>query len=184
MNLKIGDFIKGLKIKGKPEILIAIAIIVCIGLIFISTENKNKNADKTNPESIRISEEKLETLEKKIAENLSNIKGAGKVRVMVTYNTGGEIVPVFGTDREVSTIKDGGDSNRVSEQLNEQSSPVILNNNGEGSPMIYKEIEPEIRGVIVIAEGAKDVGVQLKLRQAVTTVLNISADKVDVFEMN
>ena len=40
-----------------------------------------------------------------------------------------------------------------------------------------------MRGVIVIAEGAADVSVRVKLSNAVMTVLGISADRIEVFEM-
>ena len=46
------------------------------------------------------------------------------------------------------------------------------------------EKKPKIRGVIVVAEGASDIGVKLNLYNAVQTVLQVEASKVDVFEMN
>jgi stage III sporulation protein AG len=48
---------------------------------------------------------------------------------------------------------------------------------------VLTEIEPTVRGVIVIAEGAADVSVRVKLSNAVMTVLGISADRIEVFEM-
>ncbi len=44
-------------------------------------------------------------------------------------------------------------------------------------------MEPEIKGVIVIAEGARDVRVKLDLIRAVQTALGISPQQVEVFEM-
>jgi stage III sporulation protein AG len=38
--------------------------------------------------------------------------------------------------------------------------------------------------VIVVAEGADDIGVKLNLLRAVETVLNVSPDRVDVYKMN
>ena len=38
--------------------------------------------------------------------------------------------------------------------------------------------------MIVVAEGAADIGVKLNLYNAVQTVLQVDANKVDVFEMN
>ena len=43
---------------------------------------------------------------------------------------------------------------------------------------------PTVCGVIVVAEGAGDVAVQLDIISAVSTVLGIKQGKVQVFEMN
>lgn len=42
----------------------------------------------------------------------------------------------------------------------------------------------DVQGVIVVAEGAKNIGVRIKLTQAVITALNIKGDMVEVFAMN
>ena len=49
---------------------------------------------------------------------------------------------------------------------------------------IIKEINPEIKGVIIVAEGAKDSKVKLKISRAVQTVLDIPAYRVTVYERN
>ena len=46
-----------------------------------------------------------------------------------------------------------------------------------------KEGVQTISGVIVTASGAKDISLQLKLHDAVCTVLGIESDMVEVFEM-
>jgi hypothetical protein len=48
---------------------------------------------------------------------------------------------------------------------------------------VLKEKTPEIKGVIVTAEGAGDISVRMNILKAVETLLNIPADKVDVFKM-
>lgn len=42
---------------------------------------------------------------------------------------------------------------------------------------------PKIRGVIVIAEGAADISVRFSLAAAVSTVLGIDENSVEVFAM-
>ena len=41
-----------------------------------------------------------------------------------------------------------------------------------------------MRGVIIVAEGAGDIGVRLQLLEAVQTFLDVSAEKVEVLKMN
>ena len=40
-----------------------------------------------------------------------------------------------------------------------------------------------VRGVLVVAEGAGDIGVRVKLLEAVQTFLAIDGDKVEVLKM-
>jgi stage III sporulation protein AG len=49
---------------------------------------------------------------------------------------------------------------------------------------VLKENNPEIKGVIVVAEGADDIEVRLNLLSAVQTILDVSPDKVNVYKMN
>ena len=54
---------------------------------------------------------------------------------------------------------------------------------GGESPIILTERMPKIRGVIVIAEGAADISVRFSLAAAVSTVLGIDENSVEVFAM-
>ena len=45
------------------------------------------------------------------------------------------------------------------------------------------ETEEEIYGVIVLAQGARDIMVRTRIQSAVQTVLNVDAARINVFEM-
>ena len=53
-----------------------------------------------------------------------------------------------------------------------------------GENVILVEREPEIRGVIVVAEGAADPAVRLSLQRAVQAVTGVPLSCIEVFEMN
>ena len=122
-------------------------------------------------------------VEERLAQTLSCIRGAGEVRVMITYDTGTQIVPAMSTDVQSSTSQstaDGGGST-VSENRTESSSrPATL----QDEALVLTEKTPVVRGVIVIAEGAADIGVKLRLQSAVETVLGVDPDCIEVFEMS
>ena len=52
------------------------------------------------------------------------------------------------------------------------------------SPIVLMEREPVVRGVIVVAEGAADLGVRMNLQRAVRAVTGASLDAIEVFEMS
>ena len=63
------------------------------------------------------------------------------------------------------------------------NAPVKTSGSGGESPIILTERMPKIRGVIVIAEGAEDISVRFSLAAAVSTVLGIDENSVEVFAM-
>ena len=125
------------------------------------------------------------TLEARLEDILSTVRGAGKVRVLVTYATAGERVAatVSTLDESVSETS-GVNSATRSEQSREMRQPATVSTEGGQSPIILVEREPEIRGVIVVAEGAADPAVRLSLQRAVQAVTGIPLSCIEVFEMN
>ena len=125
-----------------------------------------------------------EQVENRLQTVLSEIKGAGNVKVMINYSGTSEIVTAVTKNTSTDKTTDKGSStNRVTESTTEVTEPVIIQQNGEDTPVIIKEILPDIVGVIVVAEGAKDMSVKINLISAIQTLLNVSANKVEIFTM-
>ena len=174
------------KIKNKIQkvknlnLVLGIATACIVLLCMFSMFGVNDNAVETKLES----ESYYKQVEDRLAHVLSQIKGAGEVKVMINYSGTSEIITA--TTKNTSTDKttdNGSNSNRVTESKTEITEPVIIQQNGEDVPVIIKEILPDIVGVIVVAEGAKDMSVKLNLVSAIQTLLNVSADKVEIFAM-
>jgi len=121
-----------------------------------------------------------EALEIRLMETLSCVRGAGRVKVMITYDTGTEMVPAMSTDVSVSS---GGINGADGENRSESSQPVTVYRNGEDQAVVIMEKMPQVRGVIVVAEGAGDISVRMKLQSAVQAVLGVEASGIEVLEM-
>lgn len=120
-------------------------------------------------------------LEERLGEAMSKMRGAGQVRVLITYETGEEKVTatVSTTDESISGSGEGTSSSQKRETLQ----PATLTT-GEGQQaIVLYEKEPRIRGVLVVAEGAGDPSVRLNLQRAVMAVTGVSLDRIEVFEM-
>ena len=125
------------------------------------------------------------TLESRLEDILSTVRGAGRVRVMVTYSTAGERVAATVSTLDESVAEtSGGTTATRSEQSREMKQPATIATENGQSPIILVEKEPEIRGVIVVAEGAADPAVRLDLQRAVQAVTGVSLSCIQVFEMN
>lgn len=167
------------KIKGVKNIEIIIAVILGAIVLLIYFIPSDDPSNVTNSPAVIISEESSDEAQK-LAQALSQIKGAGKVEVMITYESSGEVVPAYQQDITESGNTSG---NQVTYSKTQSNKIITVNQQGGAGALILKEKNPEIRGVIVIAEGAADLKVKLSLYKAVQTVLQVNASKVDIFEM-
>ena len=172
----------------RTQYLVIVVMIAVILAIYFSTFTTNDTAKPQATVSDAI--EKNDTaaadsdLSRQMQDILSTIQGAGATRVMITYETGGEIVPATSENSETTTTNSNQNGNdQTSESVKKQTSVVTVQNQSNSSALVLKEKMPEVKGVIVISEGAGDIRVKMNILKAVETLLNISADKVDVFEM-
>lgn len=119
-------------------------------------------------------------LEERLVAVLSQIRGAGKVSVLITYETTGEVVTatIRRTDEDV---RDGTDSS--TRTVSEVVEPATVDTDLGQSPIVLYEKEPMVRGVVVVAEGAADLGVRLDLQRAVAAVTGLNESAIEVFEM-
>lgn len=172
--------IEKLKRNKKLEVMVYCAFIGLGLLLYFASERTvaADAAEKETQKQLDITQE--QDLEQRLAEKLSGIRGAGKVSVMITYDTTGELVPAMSVDRQ-NTSSDSNGSITVSET--ESSQPATLSGTGGSEPLVLTQRQPTIRGVIVVAEGAADIAVQMDLQLAVETVLGIPPSAIEVFEM-
>jgi stage III sporulation protein AG len=155
------------------------SLFLLAGLFYCIGEGWFQAAPRDGPGAVET------TLEARLEDILSTVRGAGRVRVLVTYATAGERVAatVSTLDESVSETSGVNTATR-SEQSREMKQPATVATEGGQSPIILVEREPEIRGVIVVAEGAADPSVRLSLQRAVQAVTGVSLSSIEVFEMN
>ena len=166
----ISAFSKNKKLRIAFYVLCAALIAL---LYFAGGESKNA-------QTVNIISPTEKDTEQRLSEVLSEIRGAGRVKVMITYDTTEEIVPAMSSSRQESSSQGSGQSNNTE---SEQNQLATVNKGGEQSPVVLKQIQPKVRGVIIIAEGAADISVKLALEYAASTVLGVDADNIEVFEM-
>ena len=172
------------KIKGIKNLEVVIACILGAVILLIyftnfSTPN-NTNTSTTNGE-YTTSITYAAFLENKLSETLSSIAGAGKVAVMVTLESGPELVIATSTDQKTNTSQSGDNK---TESITVVENPVIVSQNGTSKPLILMEILPKVQGVIVVAQGAGNVRVRLDLLNAIQALLDISGSNIQIFVSN
>ena len=172
-NKSFKDLISKFKEIKNVEWIVVILVISIIISIYASTLNKPSSA---NQDDIQADNEgQLHWVEKndatgnqdeqRLKEILSAIKGAGRVEVMITYNSGKEIIPAMNTveSTTVTEEEDNSGGTRRINQTDKNFQPSTFNDSEGSKPIILKEVEPEIKGVIIISEGAEDIRVKWSL---------------------
>jgi len=126
-------------------------------------------------------------LEARLEEVFSLVDGAGRVRVMVSPLTGRETVFAVDTNlsESTSTEKDsqGGTRETHSHQSQEQT-VMITDRQGTDRPLIVREVEPQIQGIVIIAEGGDSPFVRDALTRAAMAVLGLDAHTIQVLKGN
>ena len=177
---KFGSSIKD-RISGDKRIkfiifLGAVGVFLLIISGLFSSGASNKGAE-TVTLSVDVSEYTRE-IEKSLREIISDIDGAGKCSVMVTLDCGVETVYAEDVDLN-SDVSDGRESSKESREL------VTLNGSSSTKEaVVIKEIQPRVRGVIVVCEGGGNPGVKMNIINAVTSAFDISSTKVSVQKMS
>lgn len=154
------EFLKKLKNKNNQIIY----LILIIGVIFMIVLGGDKQTKKEQPTSTVTAVDQ----EKALTDILADIKGVGEVRVMITYYGGVE------KDLAYETKK-----NQSNKDLSESEDKKAVLSSGE--PVVVREKYPEVKGVIVTAQGAGNVGVKKEISEAVQTALDVPAHKVSVY---
>ncbi len=190
-NFKIKELLQ--KITNKKYInKLLIILIVGIMLLITSSIFKQDKEKETIKKNNNIKEKKEENymedyayeLEKKLEKILGQIKGAGKVNVMVTLDETTEKIPAVNKTENQEKTNEEDSQGGVREIKREDSSVQVVTKGNDGSILVLKEIKPKVKGVIVVAEGAYDIEVKEQLYEAVKTALGISGNKVEVYSSN
>ena len=162
---KIKKFIASVKAKKHLEIIIAVIAVVIMLVLYFST--KTGKPDKTETAD-SYSYDYCEKTRADLESALSLMKGVGKVKVVISWESGVEKVIAYATGNSGSNIT---------------TTPTIIQAQGVSSPVVLKELYPKALGVIIICQGGNNIAVKLDIINAVSALLNISQNKVYVYAM-
>lgn len=163
--------------KKNIKLILALILMLVAIIIFLNVDKKSEtsNTISSSSGSYITTLEYCEKLENKLETILSQIDGAGQVKVMVTVEGSPELIYVSDTDTKTSTTTNGTTSTTT-------SSPIIVSGSGSSNGLIMTEKLPSVKGVIVVSSGAGAVGTKLNILNAIATLLDISTEKITVLK--
>lgn len=157
-----------------PEILrkYRYAILVLIlGLVLMAIPGREDGTPAPPAPVETLSRE--ESLEKKLAQLLSQIQGAGRVEVLLTVAVGAETV--YQTDDEVTTGTDSGTTRR--------DTVTVTGKDREQAGLVRQVNPPGYLGAVVVCQGGDTPSVRLAIVEAVSKVTGLGADRISVLKM-
>lgn len=158
---KAGVFIK----KYRYVILVLAAGMV---LMSLPTGGSEKSETLTATEPIR-----EETMEARLESILSQIDGAGKVRVLLTQAQGEQVI-----------YKEDVDSATGENTSSYRRETVTISDSDRGENGLVEQVNPPVYlGAVIVCQGGDSPSVRLAIVEAVANVTGLSTDKISVLKM-
>ncbi len=163
--------LKNRKMRGNVLLMLFLGILLlAVGRGFSSDNEKIENSVESTAEMEASYERETE---RRMAEILSKVAGAGQVDVMLTFQ-----------QTEEKTIAHDEVREEKGEELRTERTAVLLED-GEGAvePLVLTKAAPVVEGAVIAAQGADDPAVAAVLNQAAQALLDVPAHKVAVLKM-
>ncbi len=203
---KSGSFAKNspkkisLKTIGLPRLILILAAGILIVLLSFpnlpgSTNSKDNTKKDTTPVKLENGTNTtsynvntyVSEMENKLENVLKKVSGVGEVKVAITLKGSRQRIPLKDSTTEQESLNevDGEGGSRTDEKVKKEEETILVDGeDGKSEPYIIQEKEPEIEGVLVIAEGGDDAGLQMEIMEAVEVLFNVPAHKVKVMKMS
>lgn len=168
-------------------------VIIVVGLlgillIFLSGFFKKEKVIETKADNSQVTvEQYTEQLEKNLKGIVSSIKGAGDCRVLVTVENGKEVVYATQAKKNIEATEDktNGETTRKQKSDDSETKYITMKDaDGAEKALAITEIQPTVKGVVIVCEGGDNPDVQQKVTNAVTTALNITSKRVCVTKLS
>lgn len=147
------------------------AAVILLGVVLMAipghTREESVKAEPTAQEVVQ------ETEEERLEKMLSQIAGAGKVRVMLSVASGEETL--YQTDDNISASGDTGSTRR--------DTVTVTDSDRTENGLVRQVNPPTYLGAVVICEGADRASVRLAITDAVSKATNLGYDCICVLKM-
>ena len=152
---------------GGPKKFLLPGCILLLGVLLLLLPGKTK--DSSAPEQPESTEFSLEDFTAELEQRLGDIQGAGEVRVLLTLESDGTY-----EYQQDKTQSQGSDTAQSQEET------VLYRKDGSDLPVTRCYCYPEFRGAVVVCSGAGSPGVELAVKEAVSSLTGLGMDRICV----
>ena len=167
----------------------ALLVIGILGIALIALTSFWPSSDKkTSSSSSNISTaEYAKQIESQLTNIVGHIDGVGRVQVMVTVESGVQYVYEQNqkdTNDTTTSSSNDGDMQKQENTGTEQNPVIMENSSGGQQALIKTELQPAIKGVVVVCDGGDNPVVQENVVSTVTTALDVPSNHISVSKMS
>lgn len=126
-------------------------------------------------------------LEQRTEAILSAMEGAGTVKVMITLKNDGSVLVEKDLEKssQKESVCDSSGATQVEEaESTKENTKYYTNEMGQEVPVIESRSLPQVEGILVVAEGGEDPGMNLKIVNACQALFGIEAHKIVIVKGN
>ena len=189
MKNKVVTYLKGLKKEQWIVFLLLAALLVVIAIPVdrgggdgVSETEAEAAAAEPEAEGGSGTEEQMAA---QLEEALSQVEGVGQVRVVLSLESTNEKIVEKDTpssaSAQSSSASDGNSSSSASST--DESTVYQRDSDGTETPYVVRENYPEVRGVLVVAQGGGDPVIVQQIQEAVMALFRVDAHKIKVMKM-
>lgn len=156
-------------------------MLIMLSSIFGDSFGSGRAASKA--EGLISADEYARQAEQRLERVVGQIEGVGALNVLITVENGFEQVYARSgkSASDSDTVYDSGRPSRVQHSQTSEHSYVLIDaTGGRREALLITQIEPKIKGVVVVCQGADNMVVRERVISAVTTALGISSNRVCV----
>ena len=143
---------------------VLLVLVIGLGLMALPTEKQDCETTVSQPET------QPQILRQELDQILSQIRGAGKVKVLLTELTGSQTV--YQTDQD----RRGEDSSNI-------KTVIITDKDRNQNGLVHRVDPPVYLGAVIVCQGGDSAAVKLAIVEAVASVTGLSTDRITVLKM-
>ncbi len=181
----------------RDNLLILVLVGILMVIIVLPVEEKEEEVKEDLIQELQLGQQEATVvaenesyeyasyLEQELEDILSQVKGVGKVAVMITLEGSGELI-IHQDETVVSndtTETDSQGGSRTVYQNDMQGKTVYEKNEQGESPYVVQTKLPKVSGVLIVAQGAGDGSIKKSITQIAEALLDVEAHKVTVVAM-
>ena len=188
--------------KDQCLIIILVGVLLCVIALPVQQKESKSNIsniiddtinnhipedmDDTHTEMTDTASFYTEYWENKLEDALKDVDGVGKVKVLINLKESEQkIVEKDGTEEYSDTTEEdaSGGSRTIGESRVEKNTIYTVDDRGQDVPYVVMTIAPTVEGVVVIAQGSGQQGVQENIIEAIQVLFDIDANKIKIVKM-
>lgn len=154
-----------------------ILIVVFVGILLMNLPITTK--DSTSYSEKNENEFDIDRFESRIEKTLYECEGVGRVKVILSVESGPESVYAKDAKKSQREQREGV----IVESDSDMKPSILSEGSGKESPIKIKEMYPKFRGALVVCDGADNATVRRIVLDSITALTGLKSDSISVIKM-